>query len=190
MNKKSVDIQKLLIALENPRSDDELTTLNQQLGKYLDHVEQPLNMSFWETVRYQWWNYLNLAKLCEKSYDVREDDFVARIRVIERDRIQKSPHVPVRIYTTYAPPKPAAPKVIADTHTEMPHLEPITPTELSVAEDNIDVPIMTSSDGDNIVKKKRWYESTPIKVLGIITGISFAVSAYKWFRNSAGEGAI
>jgi len=153
------NIQNVLLALENPSSDERVEELNIIVGKYLDNIEEPLNMSFWETVRYTYWNFINLAKLCDKKYDVNEDEFVKRIRNIERERLRKSPHVPKRV----------TPPSVSRSH------EPITPKERTDPGDNIETP---SSDNNN------WHTSTPVRmVTAVITGC-IIFYAYKYFSHT------
>lgn len=178
MSNSRTDIQTLLIALERPSCDEQIASLNLTLGKYLDTVTQPLNMSFWETVRYDWWTYLNLAKLCDKTYDVNSDDFVSKIRVILRKRIQASPHV--RAPRTYVAPAPVA-HVVVDT--------PVTAdTSIPESTENDKLQIYTPPV-DNIPDETQtpWYNSTPVKILTLGLGLGFIASIFRWGRGTSKE---
>lgn len=88
--KSTINIDQLLIDLENP-SPENLESLNQHLGKYLDKVEEPLVLSFWETVTFTYWSYVNLLKLADKTYDTDSEEFVKKIYEIANKNIRYSP---------------------------------------------------------------------------------------------------
>ena len=88
--KDPININQLVTDLENPLPEN-LESLNQQLGKYLDKIEEPLNLSFWETVTFTYWSYVNLIKLADKTYDVSSEDFIKRIYAIANKNMRNSP---------------------------------------------------------------------------------------------------
>jgi len=153
------NIQNVLLALENPSSNERVEELNIIVGKYLDTIQEPLNMSFWETVRYTYWNFINLAKLCDKKYDVEEDEFVKRIRNIERDRLRKSPNVPRRVIEN----------PISRSY------EPIIPKERIDPGDNI-----TSSDYETV----NWYNHISFKMVTAAIGGCIIICGYKYFAQT------
>lgn len=88
--KNTININQLVIDLENPLLEN-LESLNQQLGKYLDKVEEPLVLSFWESVTFTYWSYVNLLKLTDKKYDIDSEEFVKRIYEIANKNMRYSP---------------------------------------------------------------------------------------------------
>jgi hypothetical protein len=165
MDKKLIDIQRVLTELERPSSNDRIEYLNNAIGRYLDNVTEPLNMSFWETVKFTYWNFVNLAKLCDKKYDVQEDEFIKRIRNIERERLRKSPHVMER-------PRAVSPPDVSENNTD-----PIIPKERVDPEDNINTP--------PTVGQKRWFTSTPVKAVTAVLSGCVIFCVYKYFSNDS-----
>jgi hypothetical protein len=159
-----INIQAVLIELERPSSNERIDQLNQIIGKYLDTVEEPLNMSFWETVRYTYWSYINLTKLCDKKYDVQEDEFVKKIRNIVRAHIRESPHIVERVRS-------------APIETPSEDIEPIVPRDRTDPDDNTDVP--------PTVQKSRWYTPSPMKAVAAVVSGCVIFYAYKYFSNNA-----
>jgi hypothetical protein len=90
--KPQLDINQLLINLEQPTQDN-IDELNRVLGRYLDKVAEPLNLSFWQTVNVRYWTYLNLLKLTDKLYDTDPEAFIKQIYDTANDRIKNSPKI-------------------------------------------------------------------------------------------------
>ena len=90
--KPDIDIIQLLIDLETP-SKDNIDELNRILGKYLDKVTQPLNLSFWDSVNYKYWSYVNLLKLTGLTYDDDATEFYKKIYKITTDNIRTTPEL-------------------------------------------------------------------------------------------------
>jgi hypothetical protein len=88
--KQKIDINQLLISLESP-TEEEVEDLNIKLGKYLDKVTEPLNLSFWQSVNYNYWMYTNLLKLTDKKYDSDAEEFIKKIYKIANNGIRNSP---------------------------------------------------------------------------------------------------
>ena len=84
-----IDINQLLISLENP-SQENVEELNLKLGKYLDK-QTKLNLSFWQSITYNYWTYINLLKLADKEYDTNAEEFIKRIYQIVEESIRRSP---------------------------------------------------------------------------------------------------
>jgi len=170
--KTKVDIKNLVIALERPVSNEKISELNLVLGKYLDSVEEPLNMSFWETVIYDYWSFVNLTKLCDKVYDVREDEFVSKIRMLVRDRVNRDPTIPVQ---------KVAPKYVAPTNVKAPPRDPspkrvVKQPPYEELDDNVEVPEFPR-------KKLPWYKRWGNKI-ALALGLGVVFVGYKYYTRN------
>lgn len=97
-----MNIQKILIELESPNSNEHKEELNKKIEKYLKKVSEPLNLSLWESVTYEYWSFNNLTKLLGKKFDEehgsRLNIFKEKIREIQKFRLDKeSPKIPVKL---------------------------------------------------------------------------------------------
>ncbi len=99
-----VDISQLVSDLENP-TEQNLEVLNQKLGKYLDKIEEPLDLAFWETVKFTYWSHVNLLKLTDKSYNASSEDFVKRVYETANRNIRNSPKPQPSELPSNAPPQ-------------------------------------------------------------------------------------
>lgn len=97
--KQKIDLEQILIDLENPSSEN-IESLNQRLGKCLDKIEQPLNLSFWESVTYKYWSHVNLIKLADKTYDASSEEFIKRIYAIANEHLRNTPEPTVEERST------------------------------------------------------------------------------------------
>lgn len=88
--KLEININELLIELENPTTDN-IEELNRKLGKYLDNICEPFNLSFWQTVKFDYWTHLNLLKLTDKIYDADAEDFIKQVYKITNKNLKNSP---------------------------------------------------------------------------------------------------
>lgn len=88
--KQKIDLNSLLISLENPQ-DEKIEELNLLLGKCLDKMTDKLNLSFWQSVNFTYWNYVNLLKLAEKQYDANPDEFIKKIYNVANKNLRQSP---------------------------------------------------------------------------------------------------
>lgn len=183
--KKKVDIKNLVISLERPASNEKMDELNIILGKYLDSVEEPLNMSFWSSVRYDYWSFINLTKLCDKTYDVREDDFVSKIRQMVRDRIIRDPYIRPAYVAPVPIPRaivaPVSPSVKTLRRSKSPERTPLLAeqcerNEYNEAEDNVDAPPLPNK---NIPWYKRWGNK-----IAIALGLSVVFVGYKYYTRN------
>lgn len=173
------DITKTLYALERPTSDEHIDQLNTTIGKYLDRCTGKLNYSFWNTVIYTYWNFINITKLCDKQYDSNEEDFIKKIRDIVRQKLISLPKLLVR---------QAAP-VYTQVH------QPVTTQTVvdeSSSESDTDEPCENSPPyvppTDNIPDEKSqssiWFGATARRVASGVAAACIIFFVYKLYSNS------
>lgn len=166
-------ITKTVYALERPKSDEHIEQLNTAIGKYLDRCTGKLNYSFWNTVIYTYWNFINLTKLCDAEYDSNGEDFIKKIRDIVRQRLISSPKLPV--YTQVNQPVTAQNTV-----------------DESSSESNTNEPCGNNSSyippTDNILDKKsqssKWFGATTHRVVSGVAAVCIIFFVYKLYSNS------
>jgi hypothetical protein len=177
-------ITKTLYALERPKSDEDIEQLNTVIGKYLDNCTGKLNYSFWNTVIYTYWNFINLTKLCALQYDSNEEDFIKKIRDIVRQRLTSSPKLPVYKQPVYTQAAPQTTVVQSNTH--------VTPEDSSSDSDSPndhspDSPPYTPPN-DNIPDDKphtsKWFGTTVRRVAGGVAAACIIFFVYKFYSNS------
>lgn len=106
---KYAEIQKVVTALENPGTNEKIDELNQKISDYFDNVQQPLNLSFWLSVSYQYWSFNNLSKLLgmqfdvDFGYDLRK--FEEKVRAVQKLRLNNASP---RFTTKAAIPRPVS----------------------------------------------------------------------------------
>lgn len=173
-------ITKTLYALEKPTSNENIEQLNITIGKYLDRCTGKLNYSFWDTVIYTYWNFINLTKLCDKQYDSNEEDFIKKIRDIVRQRLISSPKLPV--YTQASRPKP--------------NVQPVQPVVVTTESSDSDSDTNESSPKndsyiqptDNIPEDKShtgtWFGASVRKVATGVAAACIIFFVYKYYTNS------
>jgi len=171
-------ITKTLYALERPTSNEQIDELNITIGKYLDGCNEKLNYSFWNTVIYTYWNFINLTKLCDAQYDSNEEDFIKKIRDIVRQRLKSSPKLPVKqvapVYVQVH--QPVIVQTVADESSESETAEQcknkssyIPPT------DNIP---------DEKSQADKWFGTTISRVAGGVAAACIIFFVYRYYTNS------
>jgi len=171
-------ITKTLYALERPTSDEQIDQLNIIIGKYLDSCTGKLNYSFWNTVVYTYWNFINLTKLCDAQYDSNEEDFIKKIRDIVRQRLISSPKLPIK----QAPP--VYTQVQTSVHTNTVDVSSSDSDENQ--ESTHDTPY--NPPMDNIPNEKsqagKWFGTTISRVAGGVAAACIIFFVYRYYSNS------
>ena len=169
-------ITKTLYALERPTSDEHIQELNATIGKYLDSCTGKLNYSFWNTVIYTYWNFINLTKLCDAQYDSNEEDFIKKIRDIVRHRLTtSSPKLPVK----------HVPQVYKQVQQPV-TVQPVEKESSSESDDEPTSPYTPPNDNipDNTCHSGKWFGSTVRRVAGGVAAACIIFFVYRYYSNS------
>lgn len=130
------EIQKIVTALERPLTNEKIEELNQKIQMYLEEAhcnKRVLNLSFWQTVRYQYWSFMNLTLLLGSKFDVEHGDvlkkFENQLREIQRLRLAiDTPKVPRQVPSVK--PRP----VVQTTSEPLTNSQSCTPDERQYCE--------------------------------------------------------